>query len=99
MTKKETPEKIVLSPEQSALNIPPDTQSTEDWSSFKIEDLFEDIPQTSHDAASTDSSAETEYDEKIISVDQITDLSGLILPKGTTFNVEEINLARAHQCV
>ena len=31
-------------------------------------------------------------DEKIISVDQITDLSGLILPKGATFKVEEINL-------
>lgn len=31
-------------------------------------------------------------DEKIISVDQITDLSGLILPKGATFKVDEINL-------
>ena len=31
-------------------------------------------------------------DEKIISVDQISDLSGLILPKGATFKVEEINL-------
>ena len=35
---------------------------------------------------------ETEYDEKIISVDQITDFSGLILPKGTTFKIEELNL-------
>ena len=35
---------------------------------------------------------ETEVDEKIISVDQITDLSGLILPKGATFKVDEINL-------
>jgi flagellar protein FlaI len=34
----------------------------------------------------------TEYDEKIISVDQITDLTGLILPKGTKFKVEELNL-------
>ncbi|MFA4848713.1 MAG: type II/IV secretion system ATPase subunit [Methanoregula sp.] len=92
VAKKETPEKSVLPPEKPALNIPPDTQSTEDRSSFKIEDLFEDIPQTRQDAASTDSSVETEYDEKIISVDQITDLSGLILPKGTTFNIEEINL-------
>jgi archaeal flagellar protein FlaI len=33
-----------------------------------------------------------EGDEKIISVDQITDLSGLILPKGATFKVDEINL-------
>ncbi|MDD1682780.1 MAG: Flp pilus assembly complex ATPase component TadA [Methanoregula sp.] len=31
-------------------------------------------------------------DEKIISVDQIADLSGLILPKGATFKVDEINL-------
>ncbi|PKL70147.1 MAG: secretion system protein E [Methanomicrobiales archaeon HGW-Methanomicrobiales-1] len=37
-------------------------------------------------------SKETEYDEKIISVDQITDFSGLILPKGATFRVDEINL-------
>src|SRR5512136_2682504 len=31
-------------------------------------------------------------DEKIISVDQIADLSGLILPKGATFKIDEINL-------
>lgn len=31
-------------------------------------------------------------DEKIISVDQISDFSGLILPKGATFKVDEINL-------
>jgi len=37
-------------------------------------------------------SNETEYEEKIISVDQITDFSGLILPKGATFRVDEINL-------
>ena len=37
-------------------------------------------------------SMETEYDEKIISVDQITDFSGLILPKGATFKVDEVNL-------
>jgi flagellar protein FlaI len=35
---------------------------------------------------------ETEYDEKIISIDQITDLTGLILPKGTQFKIEELNL-------
>jgi flagellar protein FlaI len=35
---------------------------------------------------------ETEYDEKIISVDQITDLSGLILPKGATFKIDELDL-------
>jgi flagellar protein FlaI len=35
---------------------------------------------------------ETESEEKIISVDQITDLSGLILPKGATFKIDEINL-------
>jgi archaeal flagellar protein FlaI len=35
---------------------------------------------------------EVDVDEKIISVDQITDLSGLILPKGATFKIDEINL-------
>ncbi|WAC04533.1 MAG: type II/IV secretion system ATPase subunit [Methanoregula sp.] len=34
----------------------------------------------------------TESDEKIISVDQISDLSGLILPKGATFKIEELKL-------
>ncbi|MDP3564873.1 MAG: hypothetical protein Q8R70_10330, partial [Methanoregula sp.] len=33
---------------------------------------------------------DTEYDEKIISVDQITDFTGLILPKGATFKIEEL---------
>jgi flagellar protein FlaI len=35
---------------------------------------------------------ETEYDEKIISVDQIKDFTGLILPKGATFQIEELKL-------
>jgi flagellar protein FlaI len=35
---------------------------------------------------------QAEVDEKIISVDQISDLSGLILPKGATFKVDEIKL-------
>ncbi|MGA2918833.1 type II/IV secretion system ATPase subunit [Methanoregula sp.] len=35
---------------------------------------------------------ETEIDEKIITVDQISDLSGLILPKGATFKIEELKL-------
>jgi archaeal flagellar protein FlaI len=35
---------------------------------------------------------EVEADEKIISVDQISDISGLILPKGATFQIDEINL-------
>jgi len=35
---------------------------------------------------------ETEADEKIISVDQITDISGLILPKGASFKIDEIDL-------
>lgn len=34
----------------------------------------------------------TDGDEKIITVDQISDLSGLILPRGATFKVDEINL-------
>ena len=34
----------------------------------------------------------TETDEKIISVDQLTDLSGLILPKGATFKIDELKL-------
>ncbi|MDO8871382.1 MAG: type II/IV secretion system ATPase subunit [Methanoregula sp.] len=92
MEKKEALEKTVLSPEQPALTIQPDPDQSDEWSSFKIEDLFEDIPQTSQDAVPTVAATETEYDEKIISVDQITDLSGLILPKGTTFKIEELNL-------
>jgi flagellar protein FlaI len=35
---------------------------------------------------------ESEADERIISVDQISDLSGLILPKGATFKIEELKL-------
>ncbi|MGB7787815.1 type II/IV secretion system ATPase subunit [Methanoregula sp.] len=35
---------------------------------------------------------ETEIDEKIITVDQISDISGLILPKGATFKIEELKL-------
>jgi flagellar protein FlaI len=34
----------------------------------------------------------TDADEKIVSVDQISDLTGLILPKGTTFKIEELRL-------
>jgi flagellar protein FlaI len=34
----------------------------------------------------------TDYEAKIISADEITDLSGLILPKGATFKIDEINL-------
>ncbi len=39
-----------------------------------------------------DADRKSEADEKIISVDQISDLSGLILPKGATFKVDEIKL-------
>jgi flagellar protein FlaI len=35
---------------------------------------------------------ESETDEKIISVDQISGLSGLILPKGATFKIDELDL-------
>jgi flagellar protein FlaI len=42
-------------------------------------------------------SASSDADERIISVDQISEYSGLILPKGATFQIEEINLhGRAH---
>ena len=34
----------------------------------------------------------TDADEKIITVDQISDFSGLILPKGATFKIDEIKL-------
>jgi flagellar protein FlaI len=37
-------------------------------------------------------SRETEAEERIVSVDQISDISGLILPKGATFKIDEINL-------
>ena len=43
-------------------------------------------------AATPAAVAPSEADEKIISVDQLTDLSGLVLPKGATFMVEEIRL-------
>jgi flagellar protein FlaI len=33
-----------------------------------------------------------DHDEKIIAVDQISDISGLILPKGATFRVDELRL-------
>ena len=35
---------------------------------------------------------ESEADERIVSVDQISDLSGLILPKGATFKIDELKL-------
>ena len=167
MAKKETPIKTVLTQEQPALTIQPDSYQPDETFSFKFDDLFEDIPQTSPDTtpqapellspdmngkdirvslgkplintaanpapapgssqspsgvgSETDgdgkpvveiidedpnadlrkspvkkvtpaAAMETEYDEKIISVDQITDLTGLILPKGTTFKIEELNL-------
>jgi flagellar protein FlaI len=37
-----------------------------------------------------------ETDEKIIGVDQVQDLSGLILPKGATFRVDEVKLHARH---
>ena len=43
-------------------------------------------------AGATGTIPKTESDEKIISVDQISDLSGLILPKGATFKIEELKL-------
>ena len=36
--------------------------------------------------------AEQETDDKVISVNQISELSGLILPKGATFQIDEIKL-------
>jgi archaeal flagellar protein FlaI len=35
---------------------------------------------------------ETDADEKIVTVDQISDISGLILPKGATFQIDELRL-------
>jgi flagellar protein FlaI len=43
-------------------------------------------------AATPAAVAPSEADEKIISVDELTDLSDLVLPKGATFMVEEIKL-------
>ena len=172
MAKKEGYDNTVLPLKQSARTTQSDTQQSDEISSFKMEDLFEDISQTSQDAspsaqellspdtngkdiraslgkllnntaenqavtnqapapgssrsvpepdvddkpvveiidedkkaairkrsakkvtpaAPTGDAMETEYDEKIISVDQITDLTGLILPKGTKFKIEDLNL-------
>jgi len=44
------------------------------------------------DAEAVPAKKESEVDEKIITVDQISDLSGLILPKGATFKIEELKL-------
>jgi len=41
---------------------------------------------------SADDNGVGEKEERVISVDQISDLSGLILPKGATFQIEEIKL-------
>ncbi|WP_424720069.1 type II/IV secretion system ATPase subunit [Methanoregula sp.] len=42
--------------------------------------------------AFAEDTAVTYTDERIISADQISDLSGMILPKGATFPIDEINL-------
>ena len=34
----------------------------------------------------------TDADQKIINVDQISDISGLILPKGVSFKIDELKL-------
>jgi flagellar protein FlaI len=49
-------------------------------------------PPAKKAAVVMDAERKGEADEKIISVDQISDLSGLILPKGATFKVDEIKL-------
>ncbi|MCX6691406.1 MAG: hypothetical protein NTW33_04965, partial [Methanoregula sp.] len=52
-----------------------------------------DTPPSSGKVAGTiGTTPNTESDEKIISVDQISDLSELILPKGATFKIEELKL-------
>jgi flagellar protein FlaI len=52
----------------------------------------ERTPPAKKAAVVPDAGRKSEADEKIISVDQISDLSGLILPKGATFKVDEIKL-------
>jgi flagellar protein FlaI len=51
-----------------------------------------ETPVAPSTAALSTAAVETEYDEKIISVDQIKDFTGLILPKGATFQIEELKL-------
>ena len=52
-----------------------------------------DIPAPVRKAAKTMWSEDiTEQDEKIVSIDQITGISGLILPKGATFEIDEVQL-------
>jgi archaeal flagellar protein FlaI len=52
-----------------------------------------DIPAPVMKAAKTMWSDDiTEQDEKIVSIDQIKGLSGLILPKGATFEIDEVQL-------
>jgi flagellar protein FlaI len=43
-------------------------------------------------SAQAEESPVSDADERIISADQISDFSGLILPKGATFQIDEINL-------
>ena len=52
----------------------------------------EETPPSKKAARVTDTGSKTDSDETIISVDQITDFSGLILPKGATFKVDELRL-------
>ncbi len=54
-----------------------------------------DTPPTTMKSAKTIWSDEhTDQDEQIVSVDQIKEISGLILPKGATFAIDDLRLTR-----
>ncbi len=66
----------------------------EDPRDNRTSSFFKKKKVTNEGAASkkSDDTVESDADERIISVDQISDYSGLILPKGATFQIDEINL-------
>ncbi|MDP2796190.1 MAG: type II/IV secretion system ATPase subunit [Methanoregula sp.] len=84
-------------PAQGSSRSPPRSVSETDGDSKPVVEIIDEDPKAAirkspAKKVTPAATMETEYDEKIISVDQITDLSGLILPKGTTFKIEELNL-------
>ncbi|HUH78613.1 MAG TPA: type II/IV secretion system ATPase subunit [Methanoregula sp.] len=86
---------------QAARPVPPPSPPSPGPADQVIEIIDEDPKAALRRAAATGkapapekapAAAGTEADEKIITVDQIADLSGLILPKGATFQIDELRL-------
>jgi flagellar protein FlaI len=56
------------------------------------ETLTSSVVRKAKDTSRPVAAPETEADERVVYVDQISDLSGLILPKGATFKIDELKL-------